>query len=53
MSLVSNLSVFLRAMLLPRAMIVAENLALRQRLAVLHVSVKRPRVCWSSDSCAR
>ena len=44
MSLVSNLWVFLRAMFLPRAMIVAENLALRQQLGVLRRSAKRPRL---------
>jgi putative transposase len=35
---------FLRAFLLPRTALVAENLALRQHLAVLQVSVKRPRL---------
>ena len=35
---------FLRAVLLPRAAIVAEILALRQQLAVLQVSVKRPKL---------
>jgi transposase InsO family protein len=35
---------FLRAVLLPRATLVAENLALRQQLAVLQVSVTRPRL---------
>jgi putative transposase len=35
---------FLRAFLLPRTALVAENLALRQQLAVLRVSVKRPRL---------
>ena len=34
----------LRAFLLPRTALVAENLALRQQLAVLQVSVKRPRL---------
>ena len=35
---------FLRAFLLPRAALAAENLALREQLAVLQVSMKRPRL---------
>lgn len=35
---------FLHAVLLPRAALIAENLALRQQLAVLQVSAKRPRL---------
>ncbi len=35
---------FLRATLLPRAALVAENLALRQQLGVLERSVKRARL---------
>jgi putative transposase len=35
---------FLRAVLLPRIALVAENLALRQQLAVLQVSMKRPKL---------
>jgi len=35
---------FLHAVLLPRTVLIAENLALRQQLAVLQVSVKRPRL---------
>ena len=35
---------FFRAALLPRATLVAENLALRQLFAVLRVSVKRPQL---------
>ena len=44
--------VFLRAMLIPKIHLAAENLALRQQLAVCKQSVKRPqlhprdRVCW-------
>jgi hypothetical protein len=36
--------IVLRAFLLPRAAIAAEKLALRQQLAVLQVSAKRPRL---------
>jgi hypothetical protein len=36
--------VFLRAFLLPRTALVAENLALRQQIIVLQRSVKRPRL---------
>ena len=35
---------FLRAMLIPKAHLVVENLALRQQLAVCKQSVKRPRL---------
>jgi hypothetical protein len=35
---------FFRAFILRRTALVAENLALRQQLAVLLVSVKRPRI---------
>jgi hypothetical protein len=35
---------FLRAMLIPKAHLVVENLALRQQLAVLGQSVKRPKL---------
>ncbi len=41
MSVVSLVVVLIRAFLLPRASIVAENLALRQQFAVLQLSVKR------------
>ena len=44
MGFVSIIWLFLRAVLLPRAEIAAENLELRQQLAVLQVSVKRPRL---------
>jgi hypothetical protein len=37
--------VCLRAAFLPRAALVAENLALCQQLAVLQVSMKRPKLC--------
>ena len=42
MGVVSVVAFFLRAFLVPRAVIATENLALRQQLAVLQVSVKRP-----------
>ena len=35
---------FFRAFLLSRTALVAENLALRQQLALLQVSMKRPRL---------
>ena len=35
---------FFRSFFLSRTALVAENLALRQQLAVLQVSVKRPRL---------
>jgi len=44
MGVVSVIVFFLRAVLLPRAALAAENLALRQQLAVLQVSAKRPRL---------
>ncbi len=44
MSIVGGIVFFLRALLWNRAAIAAENLALRQQVAVLHVSVKRPRL---------
>ena len=44
MSIVGGIVFFLRALLWSRAAIAAENLALRQQLAVLHVSAKRPRL---------
>ncbi len=44
MAVVRVFAAFIRALLLPRAVILAENLALRQQLGVLHRSVKRPRL---------
>ena len=44
MGVVSAIVVFLRALLGDRAAILAENLALRQQLAVLQASTKRPRL---------
>jgi putative transposase len=44
MGVVSAIVFFLRAVLGDRAAIAAENLALRQQLAVLRVSAKRPRL---------
>jgi hypothetical protein len=44
MSIVGGIVVFLRALLWNRAAIAAENLALRQQLAVLRVPAKRPRL---------
>jgi len=44
MGIVTTIVLFLRALLVPRAALVAENLALRQQLAVLQVSAKRPRL---------
>jgi hypothetical protein len=44
MSLFKMICVLLRAVLSNRAHLAAENLALRQQLAVLHRSVKRPRL---------
>ncbi len=41
MGVVSAIVLFLRAVLSDRAAIAAQNLALRQQLAVLQVSVKR------------
>jgi hypothetical protein len=42
MTVVAGLVPRLRAFLLPRVALAAENLALRQQLAVLQVSAKRP-----------
>jgi putative transposase len=44
MGVVSAIVYFLRAVLGDRAALAAENLALRQQLAVLLVSAKRPRL---------
>ena len=44
MGVVTVVAFLLRAFLAPRAMIAAKNLALRQQLALLQVSVKRPRL---------
>ena len=44
MGIIGLVVVFLRAFLLPRAVIAAENLALRQQLAVLGRSGRRPRL---------
>ncbi len=44
MTAVAGLLLFLRALFLTRAALTAENLALRQQLAVLHQSAKRPRL---------
>jgi len=52
MGIVRAIVILLRALLLPRAALAAENLALCQQLAVLQVSVKRPmlrkrdRIFW-------
>ena len=48
MGMVSAIVFFLRAVLGDRAASAAESLALRQQLAVLQVSVKRPRL-WKRD----
>jgi len=40
----SALSQLLRSLLVPRLVLVTENLALRQQLIVLHRSTKRPRL---------
>jgi putative transposase len=44
MGVVRVIFMLLRAFLLPRAALALENLALRQQLAILQVSVKRPRL---------
>ncbi len=44
MSIVNAVVIVLRAFLVPRPAIAAENLCLRQQLAVLHQSVRRPRL---------
>ncbi len=57
MGILKALLVFLRAMLIPKAQLAVENLALRQQLAVCRQSVKRPklrprdRVFWVLLSC--
>ncbi len=44
MGVVTTIAFFLRAFLVPRAVLAAENLALREQLAVLLISAKRPRL---------
>ena len=44
MSIVRVIAFFFRAILRPRAVMAAENLALRQQLGVLRRSAKRPRL---------
>jgi len=44
MGIMQTVLAFLRALLVGRAALAAENLALRQQLAVLHRSVKRPKL---------
>jgi len=44
MTVVAGLLLFLRALFLTRAALAAENLALRQQLALLRQSVKRPKL---------
>lgn len=44
MGVVTAVAFYRRASLMPRAVIAAENLTLRQQLAVLQVSAKRPRL---------
>ena len=44
MGIVRVIVILIRAFLRPRAALAAENLALRQQLAVLQVSMKRPRL---------
>ena len=44
MGIVSAIAFFLRAVFRDRAAVAAENLALRQQLAVQQVSMKRPRL---------
>ena len=44
MGVVTVVAFFLRLLLMPRAVIAAENLALRQQIIVLQRSVKRPRL---------
>ncbi len=44
MSIVNAIVVVLRSLLVPRAVIAAESLCLRQQLAALHQSVRRPRL---------
>jgi putative transposase len=45
MGLVQALALFLRAFVVSRAALAAENLALRHPLSVLEQSVKRPKLC--------
>jgi putative transposase len=45
MGLVKALALFLRAFVVSRAALAAENLALRHQLSVLEQSVKRPKLC--------
>ena len=44
MGIMKTCVLFLRAMRIPKAHLVVENLALRQQLAVCKQSVKRPRL---------
>jgi len=44
MSIVTTIVRFVRALLVPRTALIAENLALRQQLAVLQMSMRRPKV---------
>ncbi len=44
MGVLKALAIFLRASLVPRVELAAENLALRQQLAVLQHSAKRPKL---------
>jgi hypothetical protein len=44
MGVVRVIVILLRALLLPRAALAVENLALRQQLGVLRRSVKRPHL---------
>ena len=44
MGVVRVIVILARAFLFPRAALAAENLALRQQLAVLHRSARRPRL---------
>ena len=52
MSIISTVVAVLRALLMPRGVIIAENLALRHQLGILHRSAKRPglrpgdRILW-------
>ena len=58
MGWVEMIVVFLRALLRDRAELAAENLALRQQLAVLEQGSKRPglrnrdRILWAWIACA-
>ena len=44
MGVLKAMLLFLRAMLIPKARLAFENLALRQQLAVCKQSVKRPKL---------